>query len=418
MRPSYLALLLLAVACTAGSSTSDPADPGTQVPATGAPAAAPTPAPPPAEATLSIERLDAGAECDGLVPGSAPDPVRVTLDVPAGAACLGGVSDGTGAVALGVRDAAGAVTWRVHHADGTRAGAFDADGPILSQPTGWHALQASRPQFGADPTVDHVAVSPSGDVVRRDRVSPDPAVAVGPRWSLAADPAGGSAVAMRATFVAGNHWSEVTAQRFDAAGAPRWPADTRILTVDSAREPSYLGAGIPTGGDLLVLSQHSAFLDVTWVDRDGRAAGGSVMQERADAAVGPGTSHVLELAPLLDGSVAVRSDGTWRRSYAPGAGSSAPLPEWLATRAADAVRLAAGGRGYVLLPPAGAAAPDCATRVELVSRGGRTCGRITVREAGSACTVRSADQGRDGTLVVQSAADACTIRWWPGLMGR
>jgi hypothetical protein len=364
-----------------------------------------------------VERLDADAECDGLVPAAAPAPVHVTLGVPAGAGCVGGVSDGTGAVALGVRDAAGAVSWRVHRADGTPAGAFDADGGILSQPAGWHALQVSRPQFGADPTVDHVAVSPSGDVVRRARVSPDPAVAVGPRWSLAADPAGGSAVAMRATYVAGNHWSEVTVQRFDAAGAPRWPAGTRAFTVDSAREPSYLGAGVATGGGLLVLSQHSAFLDVTWLDGDARASGGSVMQESADGVVGAGLSHALELAPLLDGSVAVRSDGTWRRRYAPAAASSTPLPDWLASRAADGVRLAPGGRGYVLLPPAGAAASDCATRVELVSRGGRTCGRVTVREGGSACTVRNVDSGRDGTLVVQSAADACTIRWWPGLLG-
>jgi hypothetical protein len=222
---------------------------------------------------------------------------------------------------------------------------------------------------------------------------------------------------MRATYVAGNHWSEVTVQRFDAAGAPRWPADTRAFTVDSAREPSYLGAGVPLRGDLLVVSQHSSFVDVTWLDGDARASGGSVMQESADAVAGAGTSHALELAPLLDGSVAVRSDGTWRRRYAPGAGASEPLPDWLAARAGDEVRLAARGLGYVLLPSPGAAAPDCATRIELVSRGGRTCGRITVREGGSACTVRSVDRGWDGTLVVQSAADACTARWWPALLG-
>ncbi|HEX9051972.1 MAG TPA: hypothetical protein VF841_15690 [Anaeromyxobacter sp.] len=420
MRPSHLALLLLAVACTAGPPTSGQAGPASDVPAAGAPSGAPasSPASPasPGAAAISIERLDPDPGCDDVVPERAPAPVLVTLDVPAGAACVGGVSDGTGAVALGVRDAAGAVSWRVHGADGSPAGVFDADAPILSQPAGWHGLQVSRPPFGADPTVDHVAVSPSGDLVRRERVSPDPTVAVGPRWSLAPDPAGGSAVAMRATFVAGNHWSEVTVQRFDAAGAPRWPADTRALTVDSARDPSYLGAGIATGGDLLVLAQHSAFLDVAWLDGDASAAGGSVLQEGADAVVGAGTSHALELAPLLDGTVAVRSDGTWRRRYAPGAGASEPLPDWLASRAGDGIRLAAGGRGYALLPPAGVAAPDCTTRIELVSRDGRTCGRVTVREAGSACTVRNVDVGRDGTLVVPSAADACAVRWWPRLL--
>ena len=329
------------------------------------------------------------------------------------------MSDGTGAVALGVRDAAGAVTWRAHAPDGTPSGgSFAADAPLLSQPSGWHALGVTRPPFGADPTVDHLAIAPSGDVVRRDRVTPDPSVAVGPRWSLGVDPAGGSAVAVRSTFVAGNHWSQVTAQRFDAAGAPRWPGGARALTADSPREPLFLGAGVSASGDLLVLSQHSAFLDVTWLDPLAAAAGGSVMREPSQAVVGDGLSHVLELAPLLDGSVAVRADAAWRRAYAPRAAASAPLPAWLAARAEDGLRIAAGGAGYVLLPPPGRPAPDCATRVELVSAGGRTCGRVTIRESGSSCTVRSVDQGRDGTLVAQSAVDACTVRWWPSLIGR
>jgi hypothetical protein len=142
------------------------------------------------------------------------------------------------------------------------------------------------------------------------------------------------------------------------------------------------------------------------------------MREPSQAVVGDGLSHVLELAPLLDGSVAVRADDAWRRTYAPRADSSAPLPAWLAARAEDGLRTAAGGAGYVLLPPPGSPAPDCATRVELVSAGGRTCGRITIRESGSSCTVRSVDQGRDGTLVAQSAVDARTVRWWPSLIGR
>ncbi len=419
MRPSHLALALLAVACTAGPPSTDPAS-AAGGPAAGAPAPASSPAAPPSggEVSTSIERLDADPECDGVVPGAFPDPVRVALDVPGGAGCVGGVSDGTGAVALGVRDASGAVTWRVRGPDGAPAGSFAAEGPLVSQPSGWHALDVSRPPSGADPTVDHVAVSPSGDVVRRERVSPDPSVAVGPRWSLAPDPAGGSAVAVRATYVAGNHWSEVTVQRFDAAGMPRWGAGgVRAFTVDSATEPLFLGAGVAAAGDLLVLSQRSSFLDVTWLDPAADAAGGSVMQESAAGVVGSGLSHALELAPLLDGTAAVRSDGTWRRRYAPGGGSSEPLPGWLASRAGDALRIVRGGRAYALLPPPGGAAADCATSLELVSASGRTCGRVTIREAGSACTVRSVDAGWDGTLVAQSMVDACTFRWWPGLLG-
>ncbi len=418
MRPSHLALPLLALACT---SAPEAARPAANDPAAGQPTAGsgPDAAASQGEASLSIERLDADADCDGLVPTSAPDPVAVKLDAPAGGACIGGVSDGTGAVALGVRDSGGAVTWRVRSAAGSPLGTFAADWPLLSEPAGWDALDVSRPPFGADPTVDHVAVSPSGAVVRRDRVTPDPTIGVGPRWSLAGDPGGGSAVAVRWTYVAGNHWSAVAVHQFDAAGTPRWTTDPPAVTVQAPGEPAFLGAGVPESGDVLLLTQHSAFLDVTWLDPGGSAAGGSVMQEPSQAVAGEGLSHVLELAPLLDASIAVRSDATWRRVYLPRAPASAPLPDWLAARAADAVRITRGGLGYALLPPSGSASPDCATRVELVSRGGRTCGRITIREPGTACTVRSVDQGWDGTLVAQSAAaDACTMRWWPGLLAR
>jgi hypothetical protein len=410
MRPTLLALPLLAVACTAAPASETS-------PTTGAPPAGAAAPSSPAEASLSIERLDADPECDGLVPAAVPAPVAVHLEVPPGGACVGGVSDGTGAVALGVRGADGSVTWRVHGAGGAAAGTFPADAPLLSQPSGWHALAVSRPPPGADPTVDHVVASRSGEVTVRARVSPDPSVGVGPRWSLSADPAGGSAVAVRATNVAGNHWTSVTVQRFDAAGAPRWPGGARALTADGPREAMFLGAGVAVDGDLLVLAQHSAFVDVAWLDPAAASAGGSALQEGAAGVVGAGLSHALDLSPLLDGSVAVRSDGTWRRTYAPRAAASAPLPAWLAARADAGLRLAPGGRGYVLLPPVGRAAPDCATRVDLVSRGGRTCGRITVREPGADCTTRDVEPGWDGTLVVQSAADACTLRWWPALLG-
>ncbi len=412
MRSSHLALPLLALACTSAPSGSSPGDPaGSSAPATGNAAAAA------GASSLAMERLDPAPECDGLVPPSAPDPVVVTVAPPAGGACVGGLSDGTGAVALGVRDSGGAVSWRVHASDGAPRGSFAADAPILSQPSGWHALDVSLPPFGADPTVDLVALTPSGDVARRQRVTPDPSVGVGPRWSLAGDPAGGSAVAVRWTYVAGTHWSAVAVHRFDAAGAPAWTIDPPAVTVQAPGEPAFLGAGIAESGDVLLLTQHSAYLDVTWLDPGGAAAGGSVLQEPSAAVAGDGLSHALALAPLLDGSTAVRADTTWRRTYLPRAGASAPLPAWLAARASDPFRITRGGRGYALFPAPGTPAPDCATRVELVSPGGRTCGRITIREPGAGCTVRSVDQGWDGTLVAQSAAaEACTFRWWPGLL--
>jgi hypothetical protein len=33
------------------------------------------------------------------------------------------------------------------------------------------------------------------------------------------------------------------------------------------------------------------------------------------------------------------------------------------------------------------------------------------------CSTGAIDQGWDGTVVQQSGKDACTYRWWPGLLG-
>lgn len=419
MRPTHLALPLLALACT-GAPAADPASPAEPGPATTPGGAEQASAGSPAgAASLAVERLDADPECDAVVPAAAPAPVQVRLEAPSGGGCVGGVPDGTGAVALGARDTAGDVTWRVHGRDGTPGASFAATAPLLSQPSGWHALSVAQPPAGAGPVVDHLAVSPSGDVVARERVTPDPAVAVAPRWSLAADPAGGSVVAVRSTLVAGNHWSQVVAHRFDAAGAARWPGGVRALTVPSPSEPLFLGAGVPQDGDALVVAQHSAYLDVAWLDAAGVAAGGSSLQETSEAVVGGGLSHVLDLAPLLDGSLAVGADGTWRRTYAPRAGASGALPAWLAARAGAALRTLPGGAGYALLPRAGGAAAACEQAVDLVSPSGRLCGRVTIREpSSSACAARGVEAGWDGTLVAQSMTDACTFRWWPALLGR
>jgi hypothetical protein len=180
----------------------------------------------------------------------------------------------------------------------------------------------------------------------------------------------------------------------------------------------FLAGGVSTRGDALVLAQDSAFLDASWLGAGGDAVAASDAGERSEDVVGAGIEHAMELAPLLDGALAVRSDGAFRRTYAPRATASGPLPEWLAERAASSVRVTRGGAGYAALPPAGEASPECAQRIDLVSPSGRLCGRVILREDGGPCTTARVDQGPDGTVVQQSPRDACTYRWWTGLLGR
>lgn len=368
-------------------------------------------------AGVAIERLDASAECDGLLPSDAPAPVVVYRPAAGGERCEAGVSDGTGAVALGARDASGATTWQVYAADGTPRGAFAGDPPLVPAPSGWHVLvRAAAVPPGGDPVVEHVAFGPAGEPGARVRVSPDPALLARFRWQLAPDPAGGSIVVIRSTSVAGNHWSRVDAGRFDAPGARRSLAE-RITIDDSALEPMFLAGGVSTRGDALVLSQDSAQLDVTWLDASGGLRSSADRAERADTVLGSAAPLELELVPLLDGSLAVRADGAFRRRYEHLATVSGPLPGWLAARPTATLRAARGGRAYAVLPPAGGPSPACTQAVEIVSAGGRACGRITFREEGTGCTARAIDQGWDGTIVQQSGRDPCTYRWWRGLLG-
>jgi hypothetical protein len=223
---------------------------------------------------------------------------------------------------------------------------------------------------------------------------------------------------VRWTSVFGNHWSGVTAHRFDGAGAPSWPGGVVVGTDDSASEPFFLGAGVSRRGDALVLAQDSASLDASWLDGGGHGVAAADRGERWEPVVGPGLAHALELVPLLDASLALRSDGTFRRAYPHLATTSAPLPAWLAARAAWTIRFTRGNAGYAAFPPPGLPSDDCTQRVEVLSPGGRLCGRVVLREEGRGCLTRAADQGWDGTVVQQSSADACRYRWWPGLLGR
>jgi hypothetical protein len=228
-------------------------------------------------------------------------------------------------------------------------------------------------------------------------------------------------VVFQSVNLLGNHWFALRATRFDASGAPRH-VDAPIAA-DVGPGPIFLAAGVSRGGDALVLYQQSAFVSAAWLDADGHVVLSAPLDagDRTAEVLGDEryVAHALELSPLLDGSLALRSDGVFRRAYAPRAGRSGPLPAWLAARAGGTFRFTRGNIGYAALPAAGAEAPDCAQTVDLVSPSGRLCGRVVLREPGAAaCRTGVVDQGWDGTVVRQSAEGACTWRAWPGLLAR
>lgn len=364
-----------------------------------------------------MERLDPSAECDGIVPNHAPPAVDLEWMPPAGT-CGAATSDGTGHVAVSARSG-DQVVWQVFTPSGVAARVFSA-WPLVPEPSGWHGLGV----ITLDPTVPfrsviHRTFSPDGDLLGEVAATAMPTQNALDQWTLAQDPRGGCYTAVAETDAYHNHWSHVEGQRFDPAGQPRWSANLRF-GASGEHTIAFMAAGVSSLGESLTVWQHSAQLDVWWIDGAGTEVATEERAESFSGVIGSETlhSHDLQLFPLLDGGLALRSNGTFRRVYPHLSTRTAALPAWLSNRAAWTFRFTRGNRGYALLPPAGQPSADCRQTVDLLSPSGRLCGRVTLPGDGSPCATGAVDQGWDGTLVQQRSQDGCRYRFWPGLLAR
>jgi hypothetical protein len=409
VRTTHLVLAVLATACGGGggasgsdgvAGSSGPTGPSGPTASTG---------------SAAVERVDPSAECDGLVPAGVPAPVDVEWSSPPGP-CGAGTADGTGHVAVPARSG-DQVSWQAFSPAGAAERSFSA-WPVVPQPSGWHGLAV----LTLDPAVPVVSVihrtfSPEGAPAGASDATAAPNQVKVDLWVLAQDPRGGSFTAVVETDAFHNHWSDVEGQRFDAAGAGRWPANVRFGSSDQ-HSVAFAAAGVSSRGESLTLWQHSAQLDAWWIDGDGKQVATEQRAESYAAVLGFADlgAHDLELVPLLDGGLALRSDGTFRRVFPHLSTRSAALPAWLADRAGWTFRFTRGNRGYALFPPPGQASPDCSPVVELRSPSGRLCGLVTLA-GGGPCTTGAVDQGWDGTVVEQRAHGTCRYRFWPGMLG-
>jgi hypothetical protein len=390
------------------SAPSTPSTPGTpSTPSTPSTPAAPstpsTPSTPAAPSTLSIQTIDSGGDCAGLVPASLPAPATATFAPPPGFSCAAGTSDGTGAVALGARDAAGEGFWQTFTPGGDARGTFQA-WPVFTEPSGWQGGVAVRNAPGGQTVqVAVLTFSPSGGLVARVDLNdqPYPWTGIG-GWELQQDPLGGSALFM--TWSAPNGpWREVL--RFDASGALRGRG-----RID---EPYFMAHGVSNRGDAMALS-YTGGPSLQWIAPDGTT-------ELRGADWDSFRAQAMGFAqPLLDGSlVASDASGPYGRQFPYLAAAGVPGPSWLRTYAGWTLHFTRGNRGYAFLEPAGDFRGGCDQDIDLVSPSGRLCGRITVlAEPGGSggCTTGSLDQGWDGTVVQQSQRDGCRFRWWPRLL--
>jgi hypothetical protein len=423
VRAPLVLVLMMALACGSGDPPRTPSpdpDPSPSPPAAPTPPTPPIAAPPTTPhtaASVSIERISDDPECAGVVPDGAPEPVPVTRSAPAGHVCAGGISDGTGHVAVAAR-AGHAAVWGVFDGGGAPLGSFSA-WPVVSEPSGWQGLVVtkSEPSPGATRTrVELAGFGPDGAVLRSSAVSPDPGLIATTDWDLSVDPLGGTFVLLAGVSIAGNHWSRVQAQRFDAAADDRW-SESALLQARSDPNVLFLGGGVSRAGESLAIWQDSAWVNVAWQDRAGSTLVAEEQAQRSNEVLGSeAVQPDVELVALLDGGVAVRADGAFRSLYPHLASRAVPAPAWLASRAAWTYRFTRGNRGYAFFPPPQASA-DCAQAIDLLAPSGRLCGRVVLHATpAAACTTGLVDQGWDGTVVQQATAGACTYRFWPRLL--
>jgi hypothetical protein len=395
-RLTLLSAAAIALACGANPSSmaNAPGD-AAAVPSLPGPAVA-------ASAELVVERLDPDGSCDAIVPAVVPAPVDARSDGAGGTACLAATSDGDGAVALACADPAGAVTVQTFGPDGAARGAAPAEGltALVPQPRGFHALASAGGE------ARFLVVAADGTLARSEPVAPAELGLVDAR--LAPDPAGGGVVVARGTHESGNHWFELLAARRDGAGAP--VSEARITNGSDPTAPMFFAGAVNASGATFAVWGERGTTRVAWLGRDG-ALGAEPADDGATADHGLDFGTPIELAALLDGTVALRAGTMWRRAWAPSATTGAAPPAWLAERPGTRVRTVRGGTAYALVPDA--AAGVCAQGVELLSSEGRICGAVTVTESTSECGASVLEVGRDGTLLREAAG---AVRFWPGLL--
>ncbi len=308
-----------------------------------------------------------------------------------GGGCSGGLSDGTGHVAVVFGSVPTATNYLALDPEGRAQQQFTLSSELWAEPEGWQGVRAATRQAPFSASVRTLFKDGS---LRNDQPLP---TSITPLL-IAPDPRGGSlAVVVPGTASPGTPGCAGEARRFDATGAPAGAVGRTGCDLSAA--------GVSNGGEALVLERASGGTLLRWLRADGTPAAPT----STDSEPAP-----FGLVPLLDGSLAGLRGTVYVRRYPHLASAGEGPPAWLAARPGQAFRFTRGNRGYAFFPAPGRNSSDCTQQVELVAPDGRRCARVTFRRDGNGCTTGDIDQGWDGSVVQQSAFGACSWRVWPG----
>jgi hypothetical protein len=308
------------------------------------------------------------------MPSALPAPIVPSLDCHGG--CTAGTSDdGTGDFALHWQTATmfGGAAWAFfqiengHAVQRSTTPGYDQSGIFaFSQPSGFFLLNAGPD--GNSLYIFSNAGAQTGDVGLGG---------AGDGVAVASDPSGGFSAAMQTRNPSSNGVSSFHVERYDKSGA-HVSASGEVFSGPS--NYNVAAAGMTLSHDTLVLLNSDLFhgdaYEAFWIGADGT-------KRTNNFAVHGGT-----LQFLLDGTLLQRSGSAFTAVWTVGATTPAALPDWLAARAnAQWLYPIAQGAGY-------ATGGTCAG-VEVLSKGGKSCGCLAVPGLSAMTSI-----GRDGSLIV------------------
>jgi len=220
---------------------------------------------------------------------------------------------------------------------------------------------------------------------------------------IAVDPLGGAAVVREAYYLELHSYDARLAHRW---GTLLWKAPYVAHAVDRAGNALVLFDGDDLYGKNTVAG--------AWLDHDGKLLNVfNALGAQASAA------HLvpMRLGERVDNGLFIAVNGAWVAQIEPRATATSEPPAWLKARPNTDLHMVHGGRGYAVLPPAGASG-DCAQAIEVFSPSGKSCGANSFRAAAGSCSTQAIRVGYDGTVVQQvpSSID-CIWQWWPGYYG-
>lgn len=354
------------------------------------------------DAAVDVEVVESDEECVALLPKPPLRPYRADVPVPSADACGEALTDHVGNLYAVQRSTTPGGPGKFHE--------FLPNSGVHNGEYGTSGVVALAPQFHGYIGLARMGTPSAELVVRRSGELPfgpdvDSLGREGLQAALAPVPDLGALVV--ASGQVPGVGSVLTAQRWDPFGFDL-SGPTTVATGGVPQQ--HLAGAVNLNASSVAVWDAGGEMRARWLRQDG----GMIGLEHALPGVPAGVTPVLR--PLLHTpGVALKSAGAWRAQLQSSA-TVGPPPAWLVATGDSDLAIVRNRTGYAVTPPPGVASPTCTQAVEVRTPTGRLCGRVHLRQGGSACTTAPIRIGKDGSVIERVAGATCSYRVWPGML--